>query len=234
MLILARFLGQNDTYNPKAGLWRAPQCYSMIMHPPGRLRRCSIAITANNLAISTYSEAQLSFQQLQDPADQETIVSSRRNRVPGMPEWVYRYPSYNHFRASQLRDPFDTLELAIAADNVSFWVRIRPDGDVPQPCGGYRHASDTLCVDWKSKNVYSSGTRNGSIYLHDIRTQGNVCRLGHGTAASKMRWADECRVVVAGPEHKVCLLTIGYVSGENSSPTLTADFNWTIRGFKSR
>ena len=96
------------------------------------------------------------------------------------------------------------LVLAAGLDGVAY-ARFTPDGRIVNitttAC-----QSESLCIDWKSENVYSSGCRNGSIYLFDSRTkleQRGTLRLRHHRSATRIRWVDGNHIVAAGVENKV-------------------------------
>ena len=62
---------------------------------------------------------------------------------------------------------------------------------------------DILAVEFLSDSLLAAGCRDGSFWLHDLRSEGKVQRLRFPSAITHIKGLDEHKALVAGMENNV-------------------------------
>ena len=67
---------------------------------------------------------------------------------------------------------------------------------------------DILSVEFLSDSMLAAGCRNGSFWLHDLRSEGKAQRLRFPSAITHIKGVDENKVLVAGMRNHVNALIL--------------------------
>ena len=73
---------------------------------------------------------------------------------------------------------------------------------------------EILAVDWLDMNVVLNGTREGTVFLWDVRTQGpegTSLRLQHPSAINHVRKVNENAIIVAGIRDQLCTYDLRFL-----------------------